>query len=458
MTRPGTPLIGFCCLLLLVTSAAYGQNTLDSRAAQALLDAKILSLAQEVRDLVQECGVSRPLSDPQCAWLQSTASYSIAQAVRDTPLTAPSATQQFGPGGSSGIDLVQGPSLAALFSLALENNVVEFGGGKTTASISPFLFATWRDPSILSLQSEYERYAALRRFNGTVTFGGSGDSFDRNGDGEPDAAPVGGPTDIVTFELPWRIFGSRDRRDPQNFRRYLNSASGQVGNAFQAFGMAFAAFVTQWGREIANMSPPPSGEVLEGAFRDFLDRDDVERSLMPVALLRERLLEAHRQADLEIDRSAVWTLTAGWTHQGKEFGPDRARLGVRGVWSFLLGTTPFDGTVNATYVHAQSLADLLPAGDNWAVGWKLSTKLLQRQALLEEGLDWSVNVSGEFFDSALAPKHDTIIKVGTTFRLNFSKSVSIPFSVNYANHRDLLTGADRVFGHVGLSYDFSALR
>jgi hypothetical protein len=410
-------------LALVARSApAMAQNTLNNEQVMALIEAKIAELRG-------------------------------AQA----PLEMPVATQRFGVDGSgsaaNSVDLVRGPSLPDLFALAFENNVVAFGKGKTTVSINPFLFASWANPAVLDRPSLYRQHAGLRRVAGSLTFGGAGEAFDRDADGVADAAATAeSPLEIVTWEVQWRVRGSRDRREAEHFDTFVAA----VHSVFQTSAAAFATFMDRWKQTIADMSVP-SGEVREAEFQAFLEREDVEASLLVIAQADTAVLRASQEAIARIDRSMVWTVTAGATHQGDEFGPDRFRLGVKGVWSFLTGPVKWDSTVNASYVHAGSIGGILPDGDSFIAGWKAGTKLLKTHALIKEGIDWSASLSGEFYDDVPGAKHDAIVKAGTTLSLNFTKSVSIPLTVSYANHRDLLTSSSKVFGHIGLSYDFSSL-
>lgn len=408
--------------LVVFSTPALAQDTLNNAQVQSLIDAKVAELRG-------------------------------AQA----PLEMPVATQRFGVDGSgsgaNSVDLVRGPSLPELFALAFENNVVAFGKGKTTLSINPFLFTSWANPAVLDRPSLYRQYSGLRRVAGSLTFGGAGEAFDRDGDGLAEKpSEVESPLDIVTWEVQWRVRGSRDRREAGHFDAFVAA----VHSAFEGSATAFAMFVARWKDEFARMQAP-SGELREDDFQAFLEREDVEATLLVIAQADTAVLRATQDAIARIDRSMVWTVTAGATHQGDEFGPDRLRLGLKGVWSFLTGPVKWDSTINASYVHAGSIEDVLPDGDSFVFGWKAGTKLVKTQALIKEGIDWSASLSGEFYNDVPGAKHDTIVKAGTTLSLNFTKSVSIPLTVNYANHRDLLTSSSKVFGHIGLSYDFSAL-
>jgi hypothetical protein len=416
-------------LSLLGATSAFAQAMINSAAAEKILNDKIASLQQRA----------------------------VVEGVTATPLTTPVATQRFSAApapGDTGVDIVPGPSLTKLLSLATESNLVSFGKDKTTLSVNPFMLVSVANPSVLDRQSLYERYALLRRFAGTLTFGGTGEKLDRDGDGvaEP-VATLENPFDIVTWEAQAQVYGTRDRRDPANFNKYFASA---VAKTFSQLNVQFAAFLKRWSNELKQMAAP-NGELLEGPFRDFLERDDVEAELLPIAALRAQLLREHQAVDKEVDRQMVWTLTAGATHQSDEFGPDKFRIATKGVWSFLTGPLTWDSTVNVGYTHAAAIG-VLSDSSSLIFGWKLGTKLGKSLPLVSNGIDWSAGVAGEHYQDVPTALHDNIVKASTTLAFNFTKSVSVPLTVTYANHRDLLTKQNRVFGHIGLSYELPNAR
>ena len=51
-----------------------------------------------------------------------------------------------------------------------------------------FSFLSFPKPAVLDYQSKYENHQFLRRWGGSVSFGGKGDAFDRDGDGMVDDA------------------------------------------------------------------------------------------------------------------------------------------------------------------------------------------------------------------------------------------------------------------------------
>jgi hypothetical protein len=450
VSRGGRPAVTALAIVLCAAGAA-AQPVVNQADAEKLLNEKIAMLGKQLAVWARECATTRPATDIECVRVRAVSDYTVLSAIEQTPLATPVATGRFTPGagvGDSGVEAVAGPSLPKLFALATENNVVDFGKDKTTLTINPFLFVGWANPNVLDRQSEYEKYATLRRFAGSVSFGGAGERLDRDGDGQIDPiATVENPLDILTWELQWQAFGTRDRRARENFESYLAA----VSPIFTQHNVVFAEVLTRWKDDIIRMSNA-AGMISEAEFKQFLERDDVGADLMRLASLRTRLTTAHGEQDKAVDRSMVWTLTFGATHQPDEFGPDRIRFGAKGVWGFFLGSTLWDSTVSASYVHAQEVG-VLPDADSFNIGWKGSTKLLKTHALVANGIDWAASASAEHYNDVPGAIYDTIVKANTTLTLNFTKSISVPLSVTYANHRDLLTKEKKVFGHIALSYD-----
>jgi len=421
-------------LWLLGTAPLSAQATINQATAEKILNEKIASL--------QKRAVER----------------AAIEAVAATPLTTPVATQHFAPamaiGGDSAMDIVPGPSFTKLLALATESNLVNFGKDRTTLSVNPFLFVSAANPSVLDQQSLYERYAVLRRVGGALSVGGTGEKLDRDRDGVPEpVATIDRPLDIVSWDLQVQVFGTRDRRDPQNFRQYLNSPAATT---FSRLNVEFAAFLARWKTDITQMAAA-NGELLEERFRDFLERADVQADLLGVSALRAQLLQEHQAIDKEIDRQMVWTVAFGGTHQGDQFGPDKLKIGAKGVWSFLTGPQTWDNTINVGYVHAASIG-VLPDSSSLTFGWKLGTKLVKTLALVSNGIDSSASLATEHYRDVPTALHDNIIKASVTIAFNFTKSVSVPLTVTYANHSDLLTKQNKVFGHLGLSYDLPTAR
>jgi hypothetical protein len=131
--------------------------------------------------------------------------------------------------------LASGPSFTQFAALAIDSNLIGFGDGSLTISLSPFAFVALARPDALDRPSLYPKYALLRRLGGSLTFGGTGDRRDRDGDGDPEPAQSAERLDdIVTLEGRIRLFGSRDLRERETLDRYLRA----VDRAIQAYEVA----------------------------------------------------------------------------------------------------------------------------------------------------------------------------------------------------------------------------
>lgn len=85
------------------------------------------------------------------------------------------------------------------------------------------------------------------------------------------------------------------------------------------------------------------------------------------------------------------------------------------------------------------------------------SRLLSRNPDAEQAAKLTVALNVERFRDVLAAKHDAILTLGIRLVIPVGDSITIPLSVQYASHADLLTDQDLVTGHVGLAWDFSGL-
>ena len=154
------------------------------------------------------------------------------------PLTSPSAVQALASSGTGQVvTTVNRPDFSSLIATAVENKLIDSSNGVYTISLTPFAFLTLAKPQYLFDQSLYVKASAewLRRFGGKVSLGGKGDSFDRNGDGKPDEAIQAKQLgDIVTWEVLYRVIGSRDRRDTKNFEIFDKAVRDQFSQSLDA--------------------------------------------------------------------------------------------------------------------------------------------------------------------------------------------------------------------------------
>jgi hypothetical protein len=375
----------------------------------------------------------------------------LARAIDRQPRISPVGKQVSAPslGGSSGpvVDLASFPEL---FGLALDNNLVQFGQGAFTLDLNLFGFRTLFGPEILDRQSLYgsRGNSLIRRFGGAISLGGAGDTFDADGDGTPETVPdAAGPFDMVTWEVRVRVLGSRDRRDDVNFRRYEASVLAPDTDLGRAIGDFIRAHIADIDGMLVN-------NVLDAdRFNAFLQRPDIARELAAIVPLADRFVRADAAVTTAIDRAAVWTLIAGGTERKPEFGPQKFKLGLRGV----AGTGVVDHTWNVDWMNLEGLA-MFPDATTWKAGYQATARVLQGTALTADGIEIAVAAAAEHYRNVPGARHDTVMRASATLELPIGAGMKLPVSMNYANHPDLLTDQNRIVGHIGFAIDLAELR
>lgn len=383
-----------------------------------------------------------------------------ADTVAAMPKTLPKPTQVQSPSGARArTTLVNAADFPAVIGMAVDNDLLKFEDASVTFDLNLFAFASLANPVVLDRQSEYSKsvYHTMRRFGGAITIGGKGESFDRDGDGEADAALTAeGVTDIFSGEIRWRFHGSRDRRDDVNLQRYL-SASGPDGstlaNLASDLQAAVVTFVAKHVDEIATVKESNSIFADAKALQAFLTRSDISAELAALVPALTNLNDLAAQALRAIDGAPIWTVVTGGTHRKAQYGPNKWYLGLRGQAT----TRLIDHAVNVDFLDSVGLAD---AADSrtWKAGYQASVLLLRNTTLTQDGISASLSATAEYYQNAPTAKHDTVVRSGFKLEFPLSDSAKLPISINYANHRDLLTDQSEVIGHVGITFDFSGLK
>jgi hypothetical protein len=303
---------------------------------------------------------------------------------------------------------------------------------------------------VLDRQTRYgsRRNSLIRRFGGAVTFGGSGEPFDRDGDGTVDDSPAAeSPFDVVTWDVRVRVAGSRDRRDNVNFRRYQEAVLAPESD----LGRAIGDFIRAHATDISGMLV---GNALDAAtFNAFLAQPRIAQELAALVPLIDEFVRAHEAITRGIDRAPVWTLAAAGTQRNSSFGPSKLKLGVRGV----AGTGPVDHTWNVDWQQLQAFSSF-PEATTWKAAYAASALILRGTALTTEGVEIGLSAAVEHYRDVAGAPHDTVVRASATLELPIGRGLRLPVSINYANHRDLLTDQDEVLGHVGLAIDLSEFR
>jgi hypothetical protein len=371
------------------------------------------------------------------------------------PLQSPPSSEVAASQETATDDPVPDASFPALFAMHLGVPTSTSDTGAVTFNLTPFAIVTTRDPDVIDKQSEYEKYENLRRFGLALTLGGTGQAFDRDGDGViDDALEAESLEDIVSVELRWRFSGSRDRRDPSNARKYF----AKTRSAFEAAGVAFADAGRPLFRVVtATIARHPDSTAENPRWcpsdAKLLLAEHAAQLDAAAATVADFIEQRHEVLE-EIDGASVWTFAIGSTERKDDFGPDSWWAGVRGGgglgpdmgWSFNLDYGVTDS------LGAADDAKRIKAGLEWAT-------LIWKRRIGGDGARASVSGSYEKWDDVPGAADDEVAKLN--FKLNFplTDTISIPLSITWANKTDLLQGESEIRGYIGFTFDFDgALR
>lgn len=92
--------------------------------------------------------------------------------------------------------------------------------------------------------------------------------------------------------------------------------------------------------------------------------------------------------------------------------------------------------------------------------WKLAvdySMLVGKGLFTKDGAKLSWSGAYEMYDNVPTAPHDTIAKLNAKMEFPVTTGVSLPISVTWANHKDLLTAEHDVRGHIDFTVDFSKL-
>ena len=380
---------------------------------------------------------------------------SSAEAANDAindgfPRVLPSATQVTAPSSAgTGTTLVDLAAFPTILGAAFDHDLLNFQGSAFTVDLNAFAFASLADPGILDAQSRYaaRKYRIMRRFAGSLTIGGKGDSA-------RSAERLG---DIVTWELKARVFGSRDRRDTENLARYISawadrrkSAGGPLADLADTLNRMLTDFIVA---NRAALKINDQGFTNASHVEALLDDPGSAAALLGMGELLDVLNRAAARALREIDGRPIWTLVGGGTEQRSQFGPRKWHLGLRVAFA----TGLVDHAINVDRLNAEGLHDA-PDARTWKAGYAASRKLLQNTRLSEDGVTLSWAVSAEHSRDVPGSKHASILRSNVRLEFPLTKTLVVPVAISYANHQDLLTDQSQVIGHIGLAFDLSALK
>lgn len=375
----------------------------------------------------------------------------------NAPLEAPPSQQIAAPADNpSSTSLVNGAGFPNLLALATETGLVSDKDGVLTVDLNLFAFRSALAPELIYQQSLYEKYSTMRRFGGALSFGGKGETFDRDGDGQADPALESQELgDIVNWELRWRFSGSRDRRDKDKAKEFFAATN----TAFSSSTQAFADFSTRHQKEIFvdRVSATNPACLDRTKLEEWVQRPDIALELLGIVKANKVLNAAIEAAAEKVDRSPVWSLFAGGISRREQFGPDTRKAGIRGT----MGGDDIGGTLNLEWSQIDGLngaADPTQLKAALEYAWLAFKGLALTQETARNGVRLSLSGSYEQFEDVPDAKHDTNAKLNAKLELPLSANVKIPVSVTWANHKDLIEGEDEIRGHIGFTLDLSPLK
>jgi hypothetical protein len=432
---PGRPLLkGFLWIVLLGLALPLGAQTGDSST--------------------QICG--RQLSDVLRDAIEEQTAASAAVAADQLPKTSPTSKQTNAPAaaGGSATTLIDGADFPGLLAFAMDNGLLSQQGDLITGDFNLFdLKATFR-PEVLDRQTLYQTAGneKLRRWGVGLTFGGKGDSFDRDGDGKADPAlDAKNLGDIVNWELRIRLWGTRDRRDRTNVDKFKKN--GAVNKFFQDVDAKFSTFESANAVRMADMIDPNTQCIDRSKLDSFLKDSDVSSQIETIRKSESALNSALDKLNEEIDSSLIVTFFVSGLERKDEFGPSKHSAGIR----LAKGVVKDQGiTLNADYTQTRSLLKDVSDPTTLKLGLEYGLLLLKGTAIGgQNGVHVALSGAYEKYKDVPDAMHDTIAKLNAKLELHLTNNIKIPLSVTWANHSDLLTDEHDIRGHIGFSIDLT---
>lgn len=368
----------------------------------------------------------------------------LRDAGADAPLEVPAATKlAAGSTTSTTTDLVDEPTRPSILGLAVDSGLIESSSKALTVSLNLFAFKALADPEVVDLQSKYEKHDRLRRWGGTVTLGGAGDSIDQDGDGTADPAlEATSLGDIVNWDVEYRFVGTRDRRDPTNYKLIFDAVDTEFTRGSDVYGSIVTDVIRAF---------PADQCVSEAEVRAYVMTRHAQARAQ-LAQADASLKEKYTAAVKRIDANSIWTLALTGTERHPEFGPDKLGIAVRGAGG--IGVDTGSGwAANATW--EKTFADVGADSSAIKIGAQYARFLLKGRYQLKDGVKFSAAGAFEFYDNVPNAIHDNIAKANVKLDIPIHDGISIPVSVTWADHKDLLTDESEIRGHIGFTFNFS---
>jgi hypothetical protein len=383
--------------------------------------------------------------------LEADLSAALLDNLASAPETSPVAKQLSAPSSTqASTSLVDEPGFTNFIGLALDNDLISSTDNALTFNLNLFAFKAAVQPRVLDSQELYgsAQNTRLRRFGGAVTLGGKGVAFDQDGDGEvEEALEAEELQDSVNWELRYRFWGTRDRRDDRNFQRLEAEVLGLSEQVEEVAQSLLGDLFLSLGRT--------EGPCIERAqVESFLARPEIQVRQEGLVSRIKELRAATLKANEQIDSSVIWSLVAGGINREDRLGPEERRIGIRGAF----GSEGSDRnwTLNLDWIETEGL---LGAADpaTLRAALQLSTLWLEGLPLSPDGITVSLGGSYEMFEDVPEAAYDTNAKLNVKLDYPVSRTISIPISVTWANHKDLIDGEDEIRGHIGFTLDLGQL-
>jgi hypothetical protein len=369
------------------------------------------------------------------------------------PVSVPDVKNAAAQGNGVDASLVDSADKPTLLALAMDAGLVNESEGATTLTVTPFAWISLVNPEAREDQKAYEGYSWSRRIAGKVTWGGKGDAFDRDGDGDvDDALSTTSASDMVSYELSWRFAGSRDRRESSNYATFYDAVTADINQR----------------RELLDEITDHANDVL-GTANSSTSAQDCERAITllrqnpdaslarKLADVEKRLLSASSDWIRETDESTLWSLVANGTERDEKFGGDQRTFGLRmskGAADLTAGSGS-NQNLQIDYLRLE-----LPNGRDKLEGVKLGYEYsrLYPRFPFSKWKDATLSVSAvvEKYSDAPIGVADSVAKAQAKISFKAGDNIKIPISLTWANRASLLDDNDDVVAHVGISYDFDA--
>lgn len=373
-----------------------------------------------------------------------------SQLVNHSASNIPSAAETSATAGSKAADsVVSDAGVIKLASLVLGGDMVSSDAdtGTVTLTVSPFAVTAMRDQQVLVDQDRYEQFETLRRFNGAVSFFGKGQAIDQDSDGKLDEARTAAKfDDVVSFELRARLWGDRDRRAKENFKKFREATLAPVQVLVDE--IAKGPNNVELNQRLASKFP---GAVAPYACGGDAVVDEALIWLQQNTDASKAVSEsfADTAADVldRIDNDWIGTLVAGGTTRKEGFGGDEFMVGIRTSW----GYAGRNFNASADYTNVNGVGGL-PDMDKF----KLGVEVEEQFDMLPGGNKsvLSFGAAYELTDGRPKSANEETAKLSLKWTVPVTAEMAAIASLTWANNTELLDGHDDVIGHIGLSFDY----